>query len=232
MLKKRTFSRNEKLTITEKQNPYPVLDPLDRAKIGQGTYKMTTIDDNEGLAGYTRVTEFLTPYKDFSAVPQDVLAKACARGDLAHTFCDLYALNLLIEKPPLEIKPYFDSFKFWYDNFVDETIMTETRVSHPEYLITGQFDWIGKLKGSDEIVLADWKTPKTTCVSWALQMAAYRFLLRETMGIDVQRRLSIRLSHEGKPPEVTEYLDHDKDERIFLNQVEIYRFFNPKIKAL
>lgn len=183
-------------------------------------------------AGYTRVTEIFSPYKDFDNVSPEVLEFASARGTKTHAFCDLYALNLLIEKPPEEVKPYFDSYKYWHDNFVEETILTETRLNHPELFISGQPDWLGRLKGSDAIVLVDWKTPKAHELAWRMQMAAYKFLLRTVLGIEVDRRLSLRLSHEGKPPAVVEYLDHDHDERLFLNQVEIYRLFYPKIKVV
>lgn len=194
--------------------------------------KKTADNGDQILAGYTRVTEVLTPYKSFDNVPPEVLANACDRGDITHEFCDLYALNLLIEKPPEEVKPYFESFKLWHDGFVSETIMTETRIHHPGLFLAGQFDWIGKLKGSDEIVLADWKTPKLHEISWRLQMAAYKFLLREIMGIHVDRRISIRLDSNGKFPIVTEYMEHDHDERLYLNQLEIYRCFYPKIKVV
>ncbi len=180
--------------------------------------------------GYTRVTEVLTPYKNFDNVLPEVLAHASDRGDKAHDFCDLYALNMLIEKPSEEVKPFFESFKFWYDNFVSETVMTEKRLSHPGLFLTGQFDWLGRLKGSDDLVLVDYKTPRVHEISWRLQMAAYRYLIRELLGIDVKRRISLRLSHEGKPPAVVEYLDHAHDERLYLNQVEIYRCFHPVIK--
>lgn len=180
--------------------------------------------------GYTRVTEVLTPYKNFDNVLPDVLHQAAERGDKAHEICDLYALNMLIEKPTEEVKPFFESFQFWYDNFVSETVMTEKRLSHPGLFLTGQFDWLGTLKGSNDLVLVDYKTPRVHEISWRLQMAAYRFLIRELLGIEVKRRISLRLSHEGKPPAIVEYLDHDHDERLYLNQVEIYRCFNPIIR--
>lgn len=187
-------------------------------------------EEGSVLVGYTRVTEFLTPYKNFDNISPEVLEQAAGRGDEVHRLCELYASNMLIEIPKPEVKPFFDSFKYWFDLAVNETLYTEHRIYHPKLLIAGQFDWLGTFKDSDDLVLCDWKTPALHDISWRMQMAAYRFLLRECMGIDVKRRISIRLDREGKPAKLVEYLDHDHDERLFLNQVEIYRCFNPVIR--
>lgn len=194
--------------------------------------KKTTEDcaSSELPAGYTRVTEILTPYKDFDNILPDVLHQAAERGDKVHTTCELYALNMLIENPSEEVKPFFESFKLWYDEFVTETILTEERVSDPELFLTGQFDLLCRMKGSDDLVLVDYKTPALHEISWRLQMAAYAYLLRKIKGISVQRRISLRLNREGKPPTVVEYLQHEHDERLYLNQLEIYRCFYPLIK--
>lgn len=182
-------------------------------------------------AGYTRVTEVLTPYKDFDNILPEVLAQASNRGDKVHECCDLYALNMLIEKPSEEVKPYFESFRNWFDEYVDEVIFTEQRLSHPELFLTGCADLLCRLKGSPELVLVDHKTPRAHEISWRLQTAAYRFLIREILGLNVERRLSLRLSPEGKEPIVSEYVHHDHDERLYLNQVEIFRCFHPLIKV-
>lgn len=192
--------------------------------------KTTANCDEEIPKGYTRVTEVLTPYKNFDNILPDVLHQAAERGDKVHTTCELYALNLLIEKPSEEVKPYFESFKYWYDEFVTESILTEERLSDPELFLTGQFDLLCTMKGSDDLVLVDYKTPAVHEISWRLQMAAYSYLLRKLRGIQVKRRISIRLNGEGKPPAVVEYLQHEHDERLYLNQLEIYRCFNPVIK--
>jgi hypothetical protein len=186
--------------------------------------------DDEIPKGYTRVTEVLAPYKNFDNVLPEVLAHASDRGDKVHDFCDLYALNMLIEKPSEEVKPYFESFKNWFDEYVDEVIYTEKRLSHPDLFLTGQFDLLCRLKGSPALVLVDHKTPKLHEISWRMQMAAYRFLIRELLGLEVDRRISLRLDSEGKEPKIVEYMDHAHDERLYLNQVEIYRCFFPVIK--
>lgn len=193
--------------------------------------KTTGPNYNEEIPkGYTRVTEVLMPYKNFDNVLPDVLHIAAERGSKVHDFCELYALDLLIEKPSEEVKPYFESFKFWYDQFVTETVMTEERLSDSELFLTGQFDLLCTIEGSEDLVLVDYKTPAVHEISWRLQMAAYSYLLRKLKGVEVKRRISLRLNSEGKPPSIVEYTNHAHDERLYLNQLEIYRCFNPVIQ--
>lgn len=180
--------------------------------------------------GYTRVTEVLTPYKNFDNILPDVLHQAAERGSQVHDVCELYALNMLIEKPSEEVKPYFESFKYWYDKYVTQCVMTEERLSDPELFLTGQFDLLCTIEGSEDLVLVDYKTPAVHEISWRLQMAAYSFLLKKLRGIHVKRRISLRLSDEGKPPFIVEYTKHEHDERLYFNQLEIYRCFNPIIR--
>ena len=68
-------------------------------------------NENEEIPeGYNRVTEILAPYKTFAGVDDDVLEFAARRGTLVHYFCEMHALNMLIEKPPKErINGYADS---------------------------------------------------------------------------------------------------------------------------
>lgn len=179
--------------------------------------------------GYTRVTEVLSPYKTFDNILPDVLQNASERGDKVHLACELYSLNMLIENPCEEVKPFFESFKKWFDEYVTQVILTEHRLYDDGLFLTGQFDLLCRIKGSNENVLVDYKTPAIHEISWRLQMAAYKLLLNRA-GICVDRRISLRLSREGKAPVIVEYLDHEHDERLYLNQLEIYRCFNPFIR--
>ena len=176
--------------------------------------------------GYNRVTEILTPYKNFTGVAPSVLANATSRGSITHDFCELYALDMLIEIPPPHVNPFVESFKQWFDEYVDQVIMTETRINHPKYRISGQFDLLLKFKGSDALVLADYKTPETADKTWVLQTAAYMILLEDILGIKVDRRICVMLDREGKYPKVIEYTNHERDKRLYINQIEMFRFFN------
>lgn len=175
---------------------------------------------------YVRVTQVLAPFNDFSKIPPQTLEDAKIRGTLTHDICELYALDSLIEPIPEICKGYFESFKRWYDENVSETIQTEERLHHPELFFTGKFDWIGKLKGDDRIVLADWKTPVQSYPSWQIQSGAYYLLLDEVKKLKVDRRITVQLKRDGSAANVIEYTNHTRDSLLFLNSLELYRFFN------
>lgn len=179
--------------------------------------------------GYDRVTDVLSPYKSFDGVDRTVLANAAARGALVHTFCELYALNLLIETPPDHVKPYFESFKLWFDTWVDKVVVAELRINDPEFRISGKFDMICKLKYSDNLVLVDYKTPLTYDKTWEMQLAAYRLLVHRNTNMRVDRTLCLKLDSEGKEATHREYRDFEMNEKLFVNQLEIFRFFNRKL---
>lgn len=176
---------------------------------------------------YVRVTEVLSSWNDFSKIPPQILEDAKIRGTLVHDLCELYALDSLIEPIPEICKGYFESFRRWFDENVAETLQTEERLYHPSLYFTGKFDWIGTLKGDDRKVLADWKTPALTYPSWQIQSGAYYILLDEVKNIQIDRRITVKLKRDGSKADVIEYTNHARDSILFLNQLELYRFFNP-----
>lgn len=186
-----------------------------------------TIEEDDDLIpdGYARVTEILKPYVSFDGIPPDVLKKAADRGRRVHRYCELYNKNLLIERVDEECKPYVESYIQWKDSMVEEVWHNELRVSCPELRISGKFDMIATIRGDSSETLIDIKTPLQTSVSWQLQTAAYRYLVRVCEGIELNRRVCLMLDRNGNPPKVVEYTDHARDERMFLNAVELHYFF-------
>ena len=81
------------------------------------------------------------------------------------------------------------------------------------------------IKGDTRETIVDLKTPQQASLSWQLQTAAYRYLMRASQGIDVSRRVCLILDREGKMPKLIEYTSHEADERLFLNAVELFHFF-------
>lgn len=176
--------------------------------------------------GYTRVTEILSPYNDFSRVPPQILKNKQVIGQLTHDFCEAYVLDLLIEPIPEEIKFYFDCFKNWFDFTVDKVINAEERLYSQQYYITGKYDALVRLRGSKETVLLDYKTCFATSKTWQLQTAAYDILLQEDRGLKVDRRCALKLDGKGASLKLIEYTDHQGDREMFLNVLRSYRFFN------
>jgi hypothetical protein len=175
--------------------------------------------------GYTRVTEVLQMYNSFDGIDPVTLAKAADRGTRVHKYCELYSQNLLIEKVDGDCRPYFESFIQWFDTMIEEVWVSEMRLSCNKYLITGKLDMVATIKGDKTETLIDFKTPQQSSLSWQLQTAAYRYLMRITQGIDLSRRISLLLDKEGKLPKIVEYTNHEADERLFLSAVELFYFF-------
>ena len=175
--------------------------------------------------GYARVTEVLKPYTSFDGIDPIVLAKAADRGTRVHKYCELYTQNLLIEKVDEDCRPYVNSFIRWFDAMVEDVWVSEMRLSCSKYLITGKLDLVVTIKGDLAETLVDLKTPQQASPSWQLQTAAYRYLMRASQGIDIPRRVCLVLDREGKLPKLVEYTNHEADERLFLNAVELFHFF-------
>lgn len=175
--------------------------------------------------GHFRVTEILKPYVSFDGIDPAVLARAADRGTRVHKYCELYVQNLLIEKIDEDCKPYVESFIQWFDKRVEKVWASEVRLSCSKYLVSGKFDLLVTINGDTKETLIDYKTPQQVNPSWKLQTAAYRYLLRATQGIDVPRRVCLILDKDGGLPNFKEHTEHENDERLFFNAVELFHFF-------
>lgn len=174
---------------------------------------------------YTRITEILRVYSDFSAVPVAVLERAADRGTRVHDFCELYARRLLIDEVDNDCKNFVDSFSSWFDSYVSKTVALETRLYSDSLKITGQFDLLAILKGDDEPTLIDIKTPREHRLSWNLQTAAYSMLLKEDKGIEAPKRGCLMLDRNGREAKFVPHEDK-RDKILFLKALDLYRYFN------
>lgn len=177
---------------------------------------------------HVRVTDVLAPYHNFSDINPEVLANAARRGELVHQLCELHASSLFIPEIDEDCKPYFEAFIKWFDSTVKETVCLEQRINSQKYKLSGKCDMVVILKYDELPTIVDIKTPQITHNSWQLQTAAYRLLLREELGINCHRRLCIKLPKKGSMAVTVEYENHVRDERLFLNALELYRFFETK----
>ncbi len=177
--------------------------------------------------GYARVTEVLAPFCNFDHIDPKTLANAADRGTRVHDYCELHALGLFLPELDADCKNYVEAFKEWFDLMVTDVLETETRLNSPTYRVSGKFDMLVKLKGDEGLTIVDLKTPASPALSWQLQTAAYRLLLKECKGIPADRRISLMLpKHPGGLVKVCEYTDHEKDEALYIKAIELFRFFN------
>lgn len=176
---------------------------------------------------YPSVTQVLSVYQDFSQIPEHVLNHAAERGTKVHAACAAHAQGLWV--PPLEdeVRGYFESGRNWFDSVVEEVVLVEGELVDKGLGFCGHPDLICRIKGDTAFTVVDYKTPAVKNLIWRAQLAAYKHLVEATRPGQwiVQRVLSLRLSKEGKPPKVDEYLNSPKDFAAFLSALNAYRNF-------
>jgi len=169
------------------------------------------------------VTQILNPYVDFSNVPHDRLVLASERGTLVHEACAALAQGVFLMDIQPEISGYVESFRRWFYPVVDDVLLIETRLADEAMGYHGQPDILVRSKHG-EILLVDYKTPLALSKSWRLQMAAYKRLC-EMAGFAPDRCGSLRLSPEGKTPAMQWYENSAQDITLFLQALNLWRFF-------
>jgi len=172
--------------------------------------------------GYIRVTELLSELYNYVGVDPYVLENAKKRGTEVHRLCELYSQNIFINENE-EYRGYVNSFKNWFNTYVSSVYITEERINHHEYKITGKIDALIYIKGDNALTLLDIKTSKFHHGGWPLQTAAYKLLFEQCKKIPIARRIVLQLDKEGGKAHIHEYLDHKKDEKKFLHALWQYR---------
>lgn len=174
--------------------------------------------------GYLRVTECLSKYNSFDSIPPQVLQNACDRGTKVHAYAQLHAEGTYFPEPDGDIALYVSCFTDWFDAVVGEIVGLEMRLYDDDLRLTGAVDAVIKFKGTDELVLVDYKTSASVSKGWALQTAAYAHLL-ELNGIKVARRLCLQLNKDGRAAKVKEYTNYEQDLKLYKAALQLHRFF-------
>lgn len=173
--------------------------------------------------GYTRITEIVAQFADFSSIRPEVLEKAAERGTRVHGFCELYVKRyLMLDMVDKEAAPYFFAFKEWFDEFVEEVAFSEKRLYCDSHMITGQIDLMARIRGDKSFSLLDIKTPQSAAPYWRLQTAAYQHLARAN-GHQCQRRIILQLPKSGSRLKVIEHTNEQKDYSDFLDALQKFR---------
>lgn len=172
---------------------------------------------------YTRVTEILSLYNNFDAIRPEVLQHAADRGTKVHAYCAMIARGEWFPAQEEGVVPYIESFKQWFDKMVDNVELVEKRLYNDELMLTGAIDLVCTIRGSDTPVVVDIKTPQAKSRSWNLQLAAYRYLYGEN---EDPRRIALQLQKTGKIAKIVEYRDHERDWKLYLSALQLYRYFN------
>jgi len=178
-------------------------------------------------ADYARVTSILKPFTNLSHIDATVLSTAADRGTRVHKLCESHALNLFVADVDDDCKNYFNVFRDWFDDIVDQVLHVEIPLGSKKYkFCTYGVDLIAVLKGDRGATIIDYKTPMSQSLTWRLQTAAYDILVEECLGIQVERRMCVMLPKYDSKIKICEYDNHENDRRLFLNALELYRYFN------
>jgi hypothetical protein len=117
---------------------------------------------------------------------------------------------------------YFDSFRYWFDEYVKEVVFVEERMFNEPFGYNGKPD-LGLILVDGRPVVADLKTPAAEGSTWKGQIAAYCELARSKYGHKFEG-LSLRL-RDGKRALANVYKYQEDDYSAFLAALTAYRYF-------
>lgn len=178
---------------------------------------------------YYSVTEVLSPYflldvpKEQRHFIERHLETAKERGKKVHAACGSYALGLWVAPLPAEWQGYFESFKTWFDNFVDQVFFVEKRFQCDKFFFKGRAD-LGVRLIDRRIMVVDLKTPLAESPTWCAQNAGYWHLVRYNMAID--GCMSLKLDPGGASAKAIVYQYSDDDFAAFLSALNAFRYFS------
>ena len=175
-----------------------------------------------------RVTTVLKPYSGFVHVDTKILERACERGTKVHALCSAIAGGAWVDIDGVEetLRGYVNSFRLWYDGFVDSVVVNEERYIHADLQYSGQVDLVVIAKDK-QMYLVDLKTSAKPQKTYKVQAGAYRMLL-DQQELPVQACLIVYLNKEGFAPNVDTMIKTDAEERAFKCALECWYYFNNK----
>jgi len=174
---------------------------------------------------YPRVTTVISPWTNFSKIPDATLQAAADRGILVHHKCARIAQGEFVMNINEDIRGYVESFSRWFDSQVSDVILTEERLEDVTWGYTGQIDLLVTAKSDGLIWLVDLKTSVMAYPQWKMQIAAYRNLV-ESKGFQPGRTGSLQLSPEGHLPKIKWYEDSKTEFAAFLSALSVYHYMN------
>ena len=180
------------------------------------------------------VTQIISPWIDYSAVPPEVLEVAAERGTFIHRWCADHAMG--------KWRPYSRdylirgmqmSFADWFSRTVQMPLLVEHEVRCPVYQYIGHVDLVCTWKGEDFATLVELKTPSAPHKAWCLQLAGYWQALESShriLNIPIGRAGSLRLDRDGGPALWDEMQKDRKPEyvNLFLQALNLQRYFEEK----
>lgn len=125
------------------------------------------------------------------------LEQAAHIGTIVHNTAEDILINKNIEEycgyyNNRELNNSIQSFLHWYDQVKDHIEVLSMEVSLFDNAFKGTYDLLARI--NDKIYLVDFKTSNHIGYRYMLQLAAYRYLIKTNLGIDIDGTLILRLS--------------------------------------
>lgn len=168
------------------------------------------------------VTQILSPFADYSRIPQPALEHAAARGSLLHDAAAEIARGNWVPELDGDAQRYVDSFELWFNSYVTEVVSVEENFICEEFGYTGTWDVICRLMNDRYLALIDYKTPAIESPTWCAQLAAYEYGARKKYHPERVAALKLR---PGRPAKMIQYNQGHRDFAAFLAALTAYRYF-------
>lgn len=108
------------------------------------------------------------------------------------------ALFQIVDPPTKRLYGMLGVVELWLLENGFQLKESELKVVHHRLKYEGTLDAVGVLKGSDALILVDWKTSKAIHPEMGMQLAAYAEAYREQTGIEIKTGLIV-LVRKARP---------------------------------
>jgi hypothetical protein len=194
-------------------------------------------------SGYTRISTILNMIPSIiekeeekrevwgfflQSIDREILEAKCIIGSHVH---EAIHADYTGEFFPLseKEKPYFQSYIKWKKNVQLQIIHSELRLYEDDLKITGAIDVVGKLQGSDALVLIDFKTSASADKKkWPIQAMFYHYLLQKNNINAGEKILFVQLNKFGELPKVHEFMITKNLKTLMASVYNLYKFLTDK----
>lgn len=187
--------------------------------------------------GYTRVSTIISSVPTYAngifsfpmqQIDQEMLARKAQLGSNVHSAIDHHIKGDFYPLNESE-QGYYDSYVKWAGKTKLMAIETEMRLYEESMKITGCIDMMGKIQGSDEWCIIDFKcTVAEDAKKWPLQASFYAFLLSQNRFGMPKTALFVRLDKNGDLPTVYEYKLTQELQVAVISTYNVYKYVTGK----
>lgn len=173
------------------------------------------------------VTQVLSQFSKFDGINPAVMEAAKQRGQRLHAAAAAYLTGTFqVTKLLPEDSGYWESLRFWIDDYVDHVFDVEPELTDEALGYFGHPDLICRIGKYHRVV--DWKTPAVENKSWRPQLSAYVFLAAKHYCHHSQNWSGMVLhpDRDGKLAKAILYKNQAADFQVFLSALNCYRHFN------